>query len=129
MEKIYNSAYIPILVTFIGRGGGRSRRTTSTRRSSKDRIVFIGTAIEDSLANSVIAQLLFLEAEDSDEDLFIYIDGPGGVVSAGSRSTTRCSTSPATFATICMGQAASMAAVLVRRERRENARFFRTRAS
>ncbi|MDD4858535.1 MAG: ATP-dependent Clp protease proteolytic subunit, partial [Candidatus Krumholzibacteria bacterium] len=82
MEKIYNSAYIPI--PYVIETRGREERAYDIySRLLKDRIVFIGTAIEDTLANSVIAQLLFLEAEDPTRDIFIYINSPGGVVSAG----------------------------------------------
>ena len=82
-------------------------------RLLKDRIVFLGTEIDDAVANIVIAQLLFLESEDPDKDIMLYINSPGGVVSAGlaiydTVQYVRCNVS-----TICMGQAASMAAVLL----------------
>ncbi|HER43331.1 MAG TPA: ATP-dependent Clp protease proteolytic subunit [Candidatus Eisenbacteria bacterium] len=78
-----------------------------------DRIVFVGTGIEDTLANSVIAQLLFLEAEDPERDIFLYINSPGGVVSAGLAIYDTMQYISCDVATICMGQAASMAAVLL----------------
>jgi ATP-dependent Clp protease protease subunit len=82
-------------------------------RLLKDRIVFLGTEIDDLIANIVIAQLLFLESEDPDKDIMLYINSPGGVVTAGlaiydTMQYVRCDVS-----TICMGQAASMAAVLL----------------
>ena len=82
-------------------------------RLLKDRIVFVGTGIEDMLANSVIAQLLFLEAEDPERDIFIYINSPGGVVSAGLAIYDTMQYISCDVATICMGQAASMAAILL----------------
>jgi ATP-dependent Clp protease, protease subunit len=82
-------------------------------RLLKDRIIFLGTAIDDNVANLAIAQLLFLEAEDPDKDIQLYINSPGGSVTAGlgiydTMQYIRCD-----VATICMGQAASMGAVLL----------------
>ncbi len=82
-------------------------------RLLKDRIVFLGTEIDDQVANIIIAQLLFLESEDPDKDIMLYINSPGGMVTAGlaiydTVQYVRCNVS-----TICMGQAASMAAVLL----------------
>jgi ATP-dependent Clp protease protease subunit len=112
MEKIYNSAYIPI--PYVIETRGREERAYDIySRLLKDRIVFIGTAIEDTLANSVIAQLLFLEAEDPTRDIFIYINSPGGIVSAGLAIYDTMQYISCDVATICMGQAASMAAVLL----------------
>ena len=112
MEKIYNSAYIPI--PYVIETRGREERAYDIySRLLKDRIVFIGTAIEDTLANSVIAQLLFLEAEDPTRDIFIYINSPGGVVSSGLAIYDTMQLISCDVATICMGQAASMAAVLL----------------
>ncbi len=82
-------------------------------RLLKDRIVFVGTGIEDMLANSIIAQLLFLEAEDPERDIFLYINSPGGVVSSGLAIYDTMQYISCDVATICMGQAASMAAVLL----------------
>jgi ATP-dependent Clp protease protease subunit len=112
MEKIYNSAYIPI--PYVIETRGREERAYDIySRLLKDRIVFIGTAIEDTLANSVIAQLLFLEAEDPTRDIYIYINSPGGVVSAGLAIYDTMQYISCDVATICMGQAASMAAVIL----------------
>ena len=82
-------------------------------RLLKDRIVFLGTPIDDNVANVIIAQLLFLESEDPDKDIMLYINSPGGLVTAGlaiydTMQIIRCDVS-----TICMGQAASMAAWLL----------------
>lgn len=112
MSTIYNSAYIPI--PYVIETRGREERAYDIySRLLKDRIVFIGTAIEDTLANSVIAQLLFLEAEDPTRDIYIYINSPGGVVSAGLAIYDTMQYISCDVATICMGQAASMAAVLL----------------
>jgi ATP-dependent Clp protease, protease subunit len=82
-------------------------------RLLKDRIVFLGSAVDDDVANIIIAQFLFLESEDPDKDIQLYINSPGGVVSAGlamydTMQYVRCPVS-----TICIGQAASMGAVLL----------------
>src|SRR5919109_1288416 len=82
-------------------------------RLLKDRIVFLGTPVDDTIANIVIAQMLFLESEDPDKDIMLYINSPGGLVTAGlaiydTMQYVRCD-----VATICMGQAASMAAWLL----------------
>ena len=82
-------------------------------RLLKDRIVFLGTPVDDDVANIVIAQLLFLESEDPDKDIMLYINSPGGLVTAGlaiydTMQYVRCD-----VATICMGQAASMGALLL----------------
>ena len=82
-------------------------------RLLKDRIIFLGTPIDDQVANLIIAQLLFLESDDPDKDITIYINSPGGVVTAGlaiydTMQYVRCPVS-----TVCLGQAASMAAILL----------------
>ncbi len=82
-------------------------------RLLKDRIVFLGTPVSDEIANIVIAQLLFLESEDPDKDIMLYVNSPGGLVTAGmaiydTMQYVRCD-----VATICMGQAASMGAFLL----------------
>jgi ATP-dependent Clp protease protease subunit len=110
MSKI--SGYIPI--PYVIETRGREERAYDIySRLLKDRIVFVGTGIEDTLANSVIAQLLFLEAEDPERDIFIYINSPGGVVSAGLAIYDTMQYISCDVATICMGQAASMAAILL----------------
>jgi len=82
-------------------------------RLLKDRIVFIGTPIDDDVANVVVAQLLFLEKEDPDKDIDIYINSPGGVVSSGLAIYDAMQVIKPDVATICLGQACSMAAVLL----------------
>jgi ATP-dependent Clp protease protease subunit len=82
-------------------------------RLLKDRIVFIGTPIDDDVANIVIAQLLFLESEDPDKDISIYINSPGGSVTSGLAIYDTMQYVKASVSTICLGQAASMAAVLL----------------
>jgi len=112
MSTIHNSAYIPI--PYVIETRGREERAYDIySRLLKDRIVFIGTTIEDTLANSVIAQLLFLEAEDPTRDIFLYINSPGGIVSAGLAIYDTMQYISCDVATICMGQAASMAAILL----------------
>jgi len=112
MSEIRNSAYIPI--PYVIETRGREERAYDIySRLLKDRIVFIGTTIEDTLANSVIAQLLFLEAEDPTRDIFLYINSPGGIVSAGLAIYDTMQYISCDVATICMGQAASMAAILL----------------
>jgi ATP-dependent Clp protease protease subunit len=82
-------------------------------RLLKDRIIFLGGAIEDHMANLIVAQLLFLESEDPDKDIFLYINSPGGVVSAGMAIYDTIQYVKAPVSTICVGQAASMGAVLL----------------
>jgi ATP-dependent Clp protease protease subunit len=101
---------VPIVVEQSGRG---ERAYDIFSRLLKDRIIFIGSPIDDQVANLVIAQLLFLEAEDPDRDINLYINSPGGVVSAGLAIYDTMQFIKPDVATICMGQAASMAAVLL----------------
>ncbi len=82
-------------------------------RLLKDRIIFLGTPIDDVVANVIVAQMLFLEAEDSERDIFLYINSPGGVISSGMAIYDTMRYITADVSTICMGQAASMAAVLL----------------
>src|SRR5512132_2959160 len=82
-------------------------------RLLKDRIVMLGTEINDDVANIVVAQLLFLESEDADKDINLYINSPGGSVSAGLAIYDTMQYVTAPVATLCMGQAASMGAVLL----------------
>ncbi len=93
---------------------GRSERAYDIySRLLKDRIVFIGTPIEDMLANTVIAQLLFLQTEDPDKDIHIYINSPGGVVTSGLAIYDTMQYIKPAIATYCIGQAASMGALLL----------------
>lgn len=82
-------------------------------RLLKDRIIFLGTPIDDAVANTVAAQLLFLESEDADKDIYLYINSPGGVVSAGMAIYDTMQYIKPDVSTICIGQAASAAAVLL----------------
>jgi ATP-dependent Clp protease protease subunit len=82
-------------------------------RLLKDRIIFIGTPIDDYIANLIIAQLLFLEAEDPDKDIHLYLNSPGGLVTAGLAIYDTMQYIKPKISTLCMGQAASMAAVLL----------------
>jgi ATP-dependent Clp protease, protease subunit len=82
-------------------------------RLLKDRIIFLGSAIDDNVANVVIAQLLFLQAEDPDRDIFLYLNSPGGSISAGLAIYDTMQYISNDVVTICMGQAASMGAVLL----------------
>jgi ATP-dependent Clp protease protease subunit len=103
-------ALVPIVVEQTSRG---ERAYDIYSRLLKDRIVFIGTPIDDMIANLVIAQLLFLEAEDPDRDIWLYINSPGGVVTAGLAIYDTMMFIKPDVATYCMGQAASMGAVLL----------------
>jgi ATP-dependent Clp protease, protease subunit len=103
-------ALVPIVVEQTSRG---ERAYDIFSRLLKDRIVFIGTPIDDTIANLVIAQLLFLEAEDPDRDIWLYINSPGGVVTAGLAIYDTMKFIKPDVATYCMGQAASMGAVLL----------------
>jgi ATP-dependent Clp protease protease subunit len=82
-------------------------------RLLKDRIIFLGTGIDDSVANTIIAQLLFLEADDPDKDIYIYINSPGGIVTSGLAIFDTMQYIKPQVSTICLGQAASMGALLL----------------
>ena len=101
---------VPIVVEQTGRG---ERAYDIYSRLLKDRIIFIGTPIDDMVANLVIAQLIFLEGEDPDRDINLYIHSPGGMVTAGLAIYDTMQFVKPDVATLCMGQAASMAAVLL----------------
>jgi len=102
--------YIPMVVEQSGRG---ERAYDIYSRLLKERIIFLGGGIDDHLANLVIAQLLFLEAEDPDKDIHLYINSPGGVVTAGMAIFDTMNYIKSPVSTICVGQAASMGAVLL----------------
>jgi ATP-dependent Clp protease protease subunit len=101
---------IPIVVEQTSRG---ERAYDIYSRLLKDRIIFLGTAIDDIVANTVIAQLLFLEADDPDKDIYIYINSPGGIVTAGLAIYDTMNYIKSPVSTICIGQAASMGALLL----------------
>jgi ATP-dependent Clp protease, protease subunit len=104
------SWYVPMVLEQTHRG---ERSYDIWSRLLKDRIVFIGTPINDEIANLVVAQLLFLESEDADKEINLYINSPGGSVSAGLAIYDTMQYVKAPVATLCMGQAASMGAVLL----------------
>jgi len=101
---------VPIVVEQTGRG---ERSYDIFSRLLKERIIFIGSAIDDNLASVVIAQLLFLEAEEPEKDIFIYLNSPGGLVSSGLAIYDTMQYVRPDVATICMGQASSMGALLL----------------
>jgi ATP-dependent Clp protease protease subunit len=102
------------LVPFVIEQTGRGERSYDIySRLLKDRIIFIGEAIDDNLANLVVAQLLFLESEDPEKDISLYINSPGGVVTAGLSIYDTIQYIKPNVSTICIGQAASMGAVLL----------------
>ena len=101
---------VPMVVEQTSRG---ERAYDIYSRLLKDRIVFIGSPIDDDVANLVIAQLLFLEAEDPDKDINLYINSPGGIVTSGMAIYDTMQFIKPQVASVCLGQAASMAAVLL----------------
>jgi len=109
-----NNKDLAQLVPMVVEQTGRTERAYDIySRLLRERIVFLGTPIDDSVASLVIAQLLFLEAENSDKDIFLYINSPGGYVSSGLGIYDTMNYIKPNVATICMGQASSMAAVLL----------------
>ena len=110
MDKAYGNYLIPMVVEQTGRG---ERAYDIFSRLLKDRIIFIGTPIDDQVANLVIAQMLFLDAEDPEKDIFIYINSPGGSVSAGLAIYDTMQFIKPDVVTTCMGLAASMGAFLL----------------
>ena len=101
---------IPMVVEQDGRG---ERAFDIYSRLLKDRIIFLGTAIDDNVANVVVAQMLYLEAEDPDKDIFFYLNSPGGHVSSRMAIYDTMQYIKPHISTVCMGQAASMAALLL----------------
>ncbi|MEG1603890.1 MAG: ATP-dependent Clp endopeptidase proteolytic subunit ClpP [Cloacibacillus sp.] len=102
--------YVPTVIEQSGRG---ERAYDIYSRLLKDRIIFLGTQINDDVANLVVAQLLFLESEDPDKDISLYINSPGGSVSAGMAIYDTMQYIKPDISTICLGMAASMGAVLL----------------
>ncbi len=102
------------LIPFVVEQDGRNERAYDIySRLLKDRIIFLGAEINDEIANAVIAQMLFLEAESPEKDIAVYINSPGGVVTAGLAIYDTMQFVKCDVSTICIGQAASMAAVLL----------------
>ena len=104
------SALIPMVIEQTNKG---ERSYDIYSRLLKDRIIFLGSAIDDDVANTVIAQMLFLEADDPDKDIYLYINSPGGSVSAGMAIYDTMQYIRCEVCTICIGLAASMGAFLL----------------
>jgi len=104
---------MPLIPIVIERDGRGERAYDIYSRLLKERIVFIGTAIDDDVANLVIAQMLFLEAEDPEKDIHLYINSPGGVVTSGLAIYDTMQYIRPKVSTLCMGQGASIAALLL----------------
>lgn len=109
MTETYNQL-VPIVVEQTSRG---ERSYDIYSRLLKDRIIFIGSTIEDHMANLIIAQLLFLESDEPDQDIYLYINSPGGQVSSGMAIYDTMQYIKPDVQTICIGQAASMGALLL----------------
>jgi len=103
-------SYIPIVIEQVGR---TERAYDIYSRLLKDRIVFVSGLIDDNLANSIVAQLLHLEGEDPERDIYMYINSPGGIISSGLAIYDTMQYIKPKVSTICIGQAASMAVVLL----------------
>ena len=110
MDKDYINQLIPMVVEQTGRF---ERAYDIYSRLLKERIVFLGTPIDDNVSSLIIAQLLFLEAESSDKDIYLYINSPGGIITSGMGIYDTMNYIKPDVATICMGQAASMGAFLL----------------
>ena len=109
-----DQALLNQLVPVVIEQTGRSERAFDIySRLLKERIIFLGTPIEDSIASLIIAQLLFLEAEDAEKDIYLYINSPGGIITSGMGIYDTMQYIKPDVATICMGQAASMGAFLL----------------
>ena len=108
-DKIY-SYYPPTVIEQTPRG---ERAYDIWSRLLKDRIIFLGATVEDQIANSIVAQLLFLESEDPEKDIVMYINSPGGVVNSGLAIYDTMNYIRSDIATLCFGQAASMGSFLL----------------
>ncbi|MGE0757225.1 MAG: ATP-dependent Clp protease proteolytic subunit [Pirellulaceae bacterium] len=104
---------MPLVPYVIEKSGREERAYDIYSRLLKDRIVFLGTAIDDEVANAIVAQLLFLQSDDPKADIHLYINSPGGSVSAGLAIYDTMQFVTCSVATYCLGQAASMGAVLL----------------
>ena len=109
MDKEY-SMLVPMVVEQTANG---ERAVDIYSRLLKERIIFLGMPIDDNISSLVIAQLLFLESEDSEKDIYMYINSPGGIITSGFGILDTMNYIKPDIATICMGQAASMAALLL----------------
>ncbi|TFH00651.1 MAG: ATP-dependent Clp protease proteolytic subunit, partial [Calditrichales bacterium] len=101
---------IPMVIEQTGRG---ERAYDIYSRLLKERIIFLGTPIDDNVANLIVAQLLFLAAEDPEKDIFLYINSPGGIISSGMAILDTMNYIKPDVVTNCVGQAASMGAILM----------------
>lgn len=110
ISRIQNNSLVPMVVEKTERG---ERAFDIYSRLLKDRIIFLGTPVNDAVASSVVAQLLYLQAEDHEKDINLYINSPGGVVSAGFAIYDTMQYVTCDVATTCVGMAASMGAVLL----------------
>lgn len=113
LQQIHNqitNQLVPIVVEQTSRG---ERSYDIYSRLLKDRIIFIGSQVEDHMANLIIAQLLFLESDEPDQDIYLYVNSPGGVVSSGMAIYDTMQYIKPDVQTICLGQAASMGALLL----------------
>ena len=110
MNKDQMNQLVPMVVEQTGRF---ERAYDIYSRLLKERIVFLGTPIDDTISSLIIAQLLFLEAENSEKDIFLYINSPGGIITSGMGIYDTMNYIKPDVATICMGQAASMGAFLL----------------
>lgn len=114
LERVNDRPQANIIYPHVVETTHRGERTWDIfSRLLKDRIVFLGSAVDDDVANIIIAQFLFLESEDPDKDIQLYINSPGGVVTAGLAIYDTMQHVRSNVSTICVGQAASMGAVLL----------------
>jgi len=109
MTNTYNQL-IPIVIEQTSRG---ERSYDIYSRLLKDRIIFLGTGVDDNVANAIIAQMLFLESDEPDQDIYLYVNSPGGQVSSGMAVYDTMQYIKPDVQTICIGQAASMGALLL----------------
>tara|TARA_Y100000766_G_scaffold65359_1_gene54763 strand:+ start:302 stop:904 length:603 start_codon:yes stop_codon:yes gene_type:complete len=110
MDKKLLNQLVPMVVE---QTGGYERAYDIYSRLLKERIIFLGTPIDDNIASLIIAQMLFLEADDSEKDIYLYINSPGGIITSGMGIFDTMNYIKPDVATICMGQAASMGAFLL----------------
>ncbi|AHG59922.1 Clpp [Buchnera aphidicola str. G002 (Myzus persicae)] len=110
IKKNSNSILIPMVIEQHSRG---ERSYDIYSRLLKERIIFITGSIEDSMANNIVAQILFLEAENTEKDIFLYINSPGGIITSGMSIYDTMQFVKPDINTICIGQACSMAALLL----------------
>ena len=110
MDKKLINQLVPMVVE---QTGGYERAYDIYSRLLKERIIFLGSPIDDNVASLIIAQMLFLEADDSEKDIYLYINSPGGIITSGMGIFDTMNYIKPDVATICMGQAASMGAFLL----------------